>query len=288
LLDLIVADPDDLATRRIYADQLLARGDARGAFIQAQCGGATEVADELLKKHFKQWVLPIPPDNADVTFVNGFIEQWRCDAPMFIRLGARVARRTPLRRAVISEVSERQLTALLTSTAFRELREIELRGLREWCFYELAAAQFPRLRRLVLEGGPRGRQHAFAGLLHQQWFSTVRELGVELPMLDADLLPLAEILPRLEELSVQARIPDGPAPLLLRLRIGYLRSDSSRVQRLLREDALQLNDLLLANCFVSDELVAAILAAPALRTVGLESCALLPKHREALFERFTP
>jgi uncharacterized protein (TIGR02996 family) len=288
LLERIVEDPDDLALRRVYADQLLAKGDPRGAFIQAQCSGARAMADELLLKHFKQWVLPIRPETADVTFERGFVEQWRCDAPAFIALGARVTRKTPLRRVVISDVRPRQLTALLTSPAFRGMREIELRGLREWCFYELAQSQFPRLRRLGLEGGPRGKQHALAGMLHQSWFAGVVELGLELPLLDGDLEALAGVLGQLEELNVNARLPEGKAPKLERLHLGHIRQDVTRLRRLLTEDAPRLRELRVYNCAVVTELVTAILDAPALEKLRLVHTIVKARDRALLEARFGP
>src|SRR5262245_35180079 len=81
----IAANVEDDGPRLVYADWLDDHGDApRAAFIRAQCRLATMgpcdperyvlEADEtnLLAKHGKKWLKPLPKVGASVEFVRGF------------------------------------------------------------------------------------------------------------------------------------------------------------------------------------------------------------------------
>jgi uncharacterized protein (TIGR02996 family) len=287
LLEVIVADPDDLEVRRVYADQLLARGDPRGAFIQAQCAGVREVADALLAKHFAEWTQAFGP-TADVTFVNGFVEHWRCDAPTFFARVGRVRRKHPLRRLTISGVNERYLRALMTSTAFLEMRELELVQLEVWPFQAFAAAELPRLRRLVLEGTPDGRSSAFVGMLHQAWFANVRELGIGLELDPREVDALRGPLLQLEELRMRGDVPRWEAPKLERLSASHLSEGhgNASLESLLRFYAPKVRALEVSRSDVGPRLVQALLELTKLERVKLLDCRMSERDRAAVAERF--
>jgi uncharacterized protein (TIGR02996 family) len=88
LEDALVADPDDLAAHRAYADLLMEQGDPRGGFIQAQLAAEGESGPqprrplsprerELWEAHKAEWLRPlidIVPDleEDDVQFARGW------------------------------------------------------------------------------------------------------------------------------------------------------------------------------------------------------------------------
>jgi uncharacterized protein (TIGR02996 family) len=51
----ILADPDALDARAVYADELVERHDPRGELIQLQLAGEIARADRLLGRHFRRW-----------------------------------------------------------------------------------------------------------------------------------------------------------------------------------------------------------------------------------------
>jgi uncharacterized protein (TIGR02996 family) len=291
LRDLIVADPDDLGLRRVYADLLVERGDPRGEFVHAQLAldGAVgdrraellELCERLLERHFAQWVAPLPASRADVRFVRGFVEVWGCDAATFAARGARAVRKTPLKRVVLSNVQ--QLPHLLQMPALRGLHELELRDLRVWPFRLLALSKpFLRLERLALEGQPWNRSDSLAGLVAQPWFQRVSSLELDLPLGPEDADVLEQTLPRLVELKVRDWVPVGHAPLLERLDVVH--NDGPRLGPLLglapRLRHLSVSRSELGATFVRD------VSRTALRRLVLTDCKISMADRAALRERF--
>jgi uncharacterized protein (TIGR02996 family) len=111
LLQKILADPEDDAVRRAYAEALERRGDPRGEFIRAQLRiaelhAAQEDSDELarlearerqlLRQHGQGWAGPIAAQVKRVTFRRGFPEQVELDTQEFIRRAPELYRLAPV------------------------------------------------------------------------------------------------------------------------------------------------------------------------------------------------
>lgn len=71
----IVARPDDDEPRLILADHLQERGDPRGHFIVAQCGG--QPVDALLAAHGARWSAYLADDASEAFFTRGFVSHVR-------------------------------------------------------------------------------------------------------------------------------------------------------------------------------------------------------------------
>ncbi|MFZ5446695.1 MAG: TIGR02996 domain-containing protein [Myxococcota bacterium] len=87
----VLARPDDLSARRVYADALLEAGDPLGEFITLQCdlesaaGARREElerrATSLLDRYAAHWLQTLTrSDRAAVRFTRGFVEHWACGA----------------------------------------------------------------------------------------------------------------------------------------------------------------------------------------------------------------
>ncbi|MBL8956268.1 MAG: TIGR02996 domain-containing protein [Myxococcaceae bacterium] len=189
LRDAIVAEPDDLGLRRVYADALLERGDPRGQFIHVQLQLEVNRTPELeaaeaalLERYRHHWALPVRPDHHGVKFVRGFVEEWTCSLDELLNRGKRVLKATPLRLLRLACVTQTEVFQLPRSLALRNVRELELDGLRAWPFVELSRVKFERLERLVLRGDPGGASYGFHELLGAPWFPRLKELEVRLPI----------------------------------------------------------------------------------------------------------
>jgi uncharacterized protein (TIGR02996 family) len=87
LLDAVLERPDDDAPRLVYADWLAEQGDPRGEFILVQCelartgvgearrAALEERAQQLLDAHRAQWLGPLTPEAASVSFERGFLSE---------------------------------------------------------------------------------------------------------------------------------------------------------------------------------------------------------------------
>jgi uncharacterized protein (TIGR02996 family) len=114
LLADIVANPDDDAPRRVYADALLERGDPYGEFINVQldlAGDGLARAErirrrrregELLAMHHDAWRLEIA---THVRYRRGFVDEMTLDAETLARRGSEVLAVAPLLRMVHVEIS---------------------------------------------------------------------------------------------------------------------------------------------------------------------------------------
>src|SRR5436305_1841628 len=86
-LQAILADPDDLAPRLMYADWLEEQGNPYGEFIRVQCALAGNHIDdlqraryasreqELLTRHEAEWAAPFQGVASGWAFRHGFVEQ---------------------------------------------------------------------------------------------------------------------------------------------------------------------------------------------------------------------
>jgi uncharacterized protein (TIGR02996 family) len=116
LLADIVANPDDDAPRRVYADALLERGDPYGEFINVQLDLAGDGLSrterirrrrreaELLALHHDAWKATFDLA-AHVRFRRGFVDVMTLDPDTLARRSSEVIARAPLLRMVNVEIS---------------------------------------------------------------------------------------------------------------------------------------------------------------------------------------
>jgi uncharacterized protein (TIGR02996 family) len=114
----ILAHPDDMTPRLVYADWLTEHGDAeRGEFIRVQIALDREEREDkysprwrelaarelaLLKAHKREWTGPLRGESLYLLFYRGFVEAATVNAASFCRKGDRLFRLTPLRRIKVS------------------------------------------------------------------------------------------------------------------------------------------------------------------------------------------
>lgn len=113
----IIATPDDDGPRLVYADWLEERGDPRAELIRVQCEEARlgdcarraklrSRAKQLLTAHGKEWTASLDADGGsefrDPEYHRGFVEAAKMSLRFFLRSGAGVMSRTPLRRLTLT------------------------------------------------------------------------------------------------------------------------------------------------------------------------------------------
>jgi len=146
-LQAILASPDDLTTRLIYADWLEENGGqpeaVRAELIRVQCEMAQageysarhrqlekrELA--LLRAHKKEWIKPFRGLVLFARLFRGFVEEVTVKARTFRDKGARLFTMTPLRRVKLSGVNQDNANPLplaeaLTNPCFTQVRELDL------------------------------------------------------------------------------------------------------------------------------------------------------------------
>ncbi|HEU4732732.1 MAG TPA: TIGR02996 domain-containing protein [Kofleriaceae bacterium] len=130
----ILAAPDDLAPRLVYADWLLERGDPRGEHIVLQCaeGQEDEVRElrrrALWQRHGATWLAEdLETTELDATrfeYRNGFLHTVQLRAPELVALGPQLARH-PIHTLRVSALPA-ELPGLEHSPVLRTLRRLEL------------------------------------------------------------------------------------------------------------------------------------------------------------------
>jgi uncharacterized protein (TIGR02996 family) len=112
LLERIAESPDDLELRRVYADELVERGDSRGELMQLQCVAQKTPAQrlrerQLLREHVPRWTEPFARLGVlDVRFRLGLPERVRVPLHAFVKHGAGIFALAPtLRSARIIDVT---------------------------------------------------------------------------------------------------------------------------------------------------------------------------------------
>ncbi len=192
LLQAVLDDPDDLASRRVYGDALLDAGDPRGELINVQCTQATTTVDDpsfaalvkregqLLRAHEKQWAAPFKGIVWRPAFTRGFLETVLANTRKFIPAAPDLLSREPVTSIHLREVTQanaaklgaipglarvatlkvvesrldrRAVEALFTERLAR-LRHLNLyqSGIGDDCLEHLDAVVFPRLERLNISG----------------------------------------------------------------------------------------------------------------------------------------
>jgi uncharacterized protein (TIGR02996 family) len=220
LLEAIIARPDDLDARRVYADALLEAGDPLGEFIRLDLEMAAlprfdprrpicaRRRGTLLEEHRTAWLGPAADAVAgwNLFFRNGFIERAR------IKPGSSLVRLVAA-APVLRELDVHTIMPRLEDEAFtRRLTGLRLQQSLDVDEIVSLTRQLPSLVRLELPlRGMRPPEvpAALAAL------STLSELT--LTYVQADTLPAiaAASLPRLEKLTVFGRLSGPGLPALL-------------------------------------------------------------------------
>jgi uncharacterized protein (TIGR02996 family) len=145
LLAKILAEPNDLASRLVYADALAEAGmTARAELIVVSCElarspwGAIERPElharclELLRNHEAEWLAPLAKLGVvSAVFHDGLVEEVTVRASVFADHWGELFRLAPLRRVHligIEELRTRELGALLATPKLGELEGLGLRG----------------------------------------------------------------------------------------------------------------------------------------------------------------
>jgi uncharacterized protein (TIGR02996 family) len=254
-LEAIVAEPQDDATRLVFADWLEEQGDAdRAAFIRAQVERARLAEDdprqedlagregELLARRGAEWLAELPgPLRRDAEFRRGFVARLRCTAGEFLAGLPALARSVPLEELALTGLEAgpaegtREARRLARLPAFPSLSALDLSGNRLGPQHFLMlpyAARLPRLTRLDLSrtglGDAGVRFLAGVSLLGRLTALRLRGNGVT----DAGVAALARspFLSRLRllDLDDNAVANVGAAALAASLSLGRLRALSLR------------------------------------------------------------
>ncbi|MFT3841151.1 MAG: TIGR02996 domain-containing protein [Myxococcaceae bacterium] len=243
LREQIIASPDDVGLRRVYADRLSERGDPRGLFIQVQCELADawlsaarraellDLESKLLFRNHANWIRPAVVESPrHGQFVRGFLERWACRAKDFIARGNRVARSTPLLELRLLQPRASHLEHVSRLRAFLNLRRLTLEGMTDWGSALLSPCEFTRLDHLRVVGKPRLEAGlfdlAFLRMSETRWFSRLSSFEMEMPMSPAfgaavGNSPAMRSLKRLVLLGGLTRTlcPEAPAPALESLEV---------------------------------------------------------------------
>jgi uncharacterized protein (TIGR02996 family) len=147
----LLARPDDLGLRLVYADLLTERGDPRGLFIQAQVSGDHGVADQLLANYQAHFLYPLPLAS-EVHFENGLIHTWRTDPNGFRQSGRRLLRYQPLQCLCVSHLREVDLRYVLDSVGLELVEQLEFPEARGPVWRHLGERTLPRLRHVTVTG----------------------------------------------------------------------------------------------------------------------------------------
>jgi uncharacterized protein (TIGR02996 family) len=223
LLQGILDAPEDDAPRLVFADWLDDHGETdRAEFIRAQVqlaltaeedpnkAGLQQRADQLLSRHFTEWVKEVPGwARHEVKFARGFVRDVVCTALSFARRGARLFENSPVRGIRLTRYAglvglaastphARHVTALTLSADRHEnrLSREDVSDLVEyawpahlenldlsvnWLGREemeiLTRAEFPRLHTLILTQNYL-RQEGLRVLLDWPSLGHVRRLGL--------------------------------------------------------------------------------------------------------------
>lgn len=143
LLADVLANPDDLACRLVYADALAESGDtARAELIITACElarspwSAIERPDlqarhaELLREHQAEWLAPLAKLGVvEATFHRGFVEEASVRAAIFARRVEELFRRTPIRTLRLLGIDELHTPDLERLLARPELARLDCLGL---------------------------------------------------------------------------------------------------------------------------------------------------------------
>jgi uncharacterized protein (TIGR02996 family) len=226
MLDAILAAPDDDEPRRVYADWLIERGDARGEFIALQCKlGRTlfgakgqfgmptglpsdevqalkEREQELIKRYARDWV-PSPRCFRQWTWKRGFISSVVGDATELVN-GLDSLRRIPLDGVRLTGYRAAALPLFVKAAAHPTAWCIELSQCRLTNVEVLSTPFFQAARALDLSGNHFSALKTMRQLAALP-FPRLERLNLQMTRLDEDglaALAQAAFFPRLTHLSL--------------------------------------------------------------------------------------
>jgi uncharacterized protein (TIGR02996 family) len=174
LLAAVIAEPDDVNHRLVYADWLISQGDARGELIQLCEAQRTQAAPDaaldarigqLLETYRERIAGDIAQLASDYTLARGFVTRIQMAAPTFAKHGERLLASAPIEELELKPVNAKSLARLARASALRKLRSLKIGQLightRPMPFDDLCASQyFDSLRCLQIwtwetEGAPK-------------------------------------------------------------------------------------------------------------------------------------
>ncbi len=140
LLQAVLAAPESVEPRLVYADWLQEQGDPRGELISVQCllGGGLEYPSqrhalrareqELLAEHGELWSAPAKKLSHQHWFRRGFIDEVHAGAGTFLPGAAALFAVEPVLRLVLEEMSRRDCASLAGAPWLGRVRRLKLRG----------------------------------------------------------------------------------------------------------------------------------------------------------------
>ncbi len=236
LLEAIVADRDDDAPRRVYADALLEQGDPLGEFIHVQCdleaGGLSREEAikrrrrerELLTANEERWTAGLPEPLHGFRFVRGFVEELEMSAESWPTRGHELFARAPALRSVrLSDVHLRaydhggdEVTARLLLTRLEQALASPLFSRLDGFGHHAVGyvVSDPIYEMSESVGENRNERSVYLGLEALQILlaadlSQLRRLTLSLPAERADALAAAPVVKRLEHLDLIALADPG-------------------------------------------------------------------------------
>jgi len=234
----ILARPDDVAARLVYADLISETGDPRGEFIALQCGPDDALhaarAEELLAEHGARWV-PHPDASVALTFSRGFVSELRCTNVEAMADVERICRDEPVEHLSLRGPRLYDLGALSAWPSLQRLRTLSLTLTNTAALVDglvtmrtLTSVRWGQLRHLSFRGHRLGDE-AFHLLAEAQprAFPQLNALTVEQDTVTAagvgELLN-ARAASRLEQLSLAENLlgPSGADVIAASRRLGRL------------------------------------------------------------------
>jgi len=134
----ILANPDDVTARLVYADWLEERGDPRSEFIRVQCRLA-ELSDEdpeyrkldersleFIRKYKEQWVVEIAPLVFSPRLNRGFVEEIVLGCKQFSQHHQRLFELAPIRHVNLLRLSPKWIPELRACDSWRSVRSLDM------------------------------------------------------------------------------------------------------------------------------------------------------------------
>lgn len=255
LLAAIIAEPDEVERRLVYADYLVGQGDAQGELIQL-CERHREHADpglqvriEQLEKDFGERIAGEVAQLASSYMLRrGFVWCIEMSAPTFAKHGERLLASHPIERLELKPVNDKALARLAKAAALKGLRTLYISQIigrqRPMSLDELCRSpHFDSLQRLELwnwqsSGAP---QEAFAQLRAPQLQSLFLYEVDSAPQLLAGLARNSSVQLRDLEISQRRRenwLVDLGGPAFERLERLRIDSDGAGVGRMFDKASL--------------------------------------------------
>jgi len=149
LLDAVLADPDDVDARLVYADWLTEHGDPRGEFIHVQCalgrplvnasgrawarptfeGDPKELEKrerKLLAEHQKTWVAPFRATVRTWNWSCGFVDRVVADCAAFLAGAHGLFAETPVTAAKLTAIKPPMIHTLAEQPTSAKLRGLDI------------------------------------------------------------------------------------------------------------------------------------------------------------------